>query len=67
MDRNKKISIGFIAVLLGGLTVGSLGLSSAMGSEFSWARLSFSVCVGFAVAFAVVRHRSKTPPVEKVN
>lgn len=59
MIMKNTLSIGFIAVLLAGLTISSLGLSSAMGSEFSWPRLAFSVCVGLVVAFAVVRHRSK--------
>lgn len=67
MNRNKTFSIGFIAVLLTGLAVGSLALPSAIGSEFSWPRLAFSVCVGLAVAFAVVRHRSKKTPVDQVN
>lgn len=50
----------FILVLVGLMALGSLGLSTAMEWEFSWARLAFSVTTGLVIAFYVSnRNRNK--------
>jgi positive regulator of sigma E activity len=45
----------YMLVLVGLMAAGSLGLSTAMGWEFSWSQLAFSMTTGLVVAFYVSR------------